>query len=381
MLLEFGLKNFYCFNEGVSISFKLDANCPPSIAMGRNFNTVLGLKGANASGKTHVLKGLAFLCHFCTDSFSSKPDDLIAVDPFYENDSPSELYAEFLVDDINYLYELSITRGEIKREVIYRKKGAKGRTVKIIERVGNALKVGKEFSQLLAIKLRKNASIISTAHQYEFDALEDIYQGFSLVISNVSYAGLNEVPHKIGTVSEFLKSSKTALKFVTDFISKCDTGISDITIIEVKDEKGEKRFAPIFVHKVGKKTFPVTQYTESSGTKALFRNLPSYHVVLKTGGILIIDEFDIHLHPHILPKLIQLFLDPKINKKNAQMIFSTHDAEVLNLLGRYRTYLVNKEDNESFAYRLDEIPGDVLRNDRPILPAYNEGKIGGIPKI
>jgi hypothetical protein len=43
--------------------------------------------------------------------------------------------------------------------------------------------------------------------------------------------------------------------------------------------------------------------------------------------------------------------------------------------------LVNKEDNESFAYRLDEIPGDILRNDRPILPAYNDGKIGGIPKL
>jgi hypothetical protein len=76
-----------------------------------------------------------------------------------------------------------------------------------------------------------------------------------------------------------------------------------------------------------------------------------------------------------------LFLDPETNPNNAQLLFTTHDSEILNGLGRYRTYLVNKVDNECFAYRLDEIPGDILRNDRPILPAYNEGKIGGIPKL
>jgi predicted ATPase len=94
-----------------------------------------------------------------------------------------------------------------------------------------------------------------------------------------------------------------------------------------------------------------------------------------------LDEFDIHLHPHILPKLIKLFLDPRSNPKGAQLLISTHDAEILNMLGRYRTFLVNKVENESFGYRLDELPGDIVRNDRPILPAYNEGKIGGVPRL
>jgi len=50
-------------------------------------------------------------------------------------------------------------------------------------------------------------------------------------------------------------------------------------------------------------------------------------------------------------------------------------------MGKYRTFLVNKTDNESFGYRLDEIPGEMLRNDRSITPIYNAGKIGGIPRI
>jgi hypothetical protein len=50
-------------------------------------------------------------------------------------------------------------------------------------------------------------------------------------------------------------------------------------------------------------------------------------------------------------------------------------------LGKYRTYLVNKKNNESYGYRLDEIPGDILRNDRPVSTPYRNGKIGGVPKI
>lgn len=382
MLLEFGLKNFFCFKEGVSISFELDANCPTSVSMGRDFTTVLGLKGANGSGKTHVLKGLAFLANFCTNSFASKPDETIAISSFFRNEEPSELYAKLRVGDTTYLYEVSLTEKKVVRETIYRKKDAKGRKVKIVERRDDTLSVvGKEFAKLRAMKLRTNASLISTVHQYGFDLLDDLYSSFESTISNVSYSGLAEIPHKINVIAEFLNERKPTFDFVKGFISSCDTGISNIDIVEVKNEQGEEVRVPVFVHKVDGKEKAVTEYTESSGTKALFRNLPSYHLVLATGGLLIMDEFDTHLHPHILPKLIELFLDPKINERDAQIIFSSHDAEILNVLGRYRTYLVNKVENESFAYRLDEIPGDVLRNDRPILPAYNDGKIGGIPRL
>jgi AAA15 family ATPase/GTPase len=382
VLLEFGLENFFSFREGVSISFKLDSNCPANISQGKNFTTVIGIKGANGSGKTHVLKGLAFLVHFCASSFSTKPEDAIGVDTFFDNDQPSELYAEFSINGIAYRYELSVTNTEVKRECIYKKNK---KQIKILERINNELvEKTRAFARLDAIKLRKNASIISTAHQYGFEELGEIYDFFASCMSNVTYSGLNETPHNIYGVSKFLNENEEILKFVKSFIAECDAGISEIEIIEVKgkdDKEGVVQFAPHFVHEVDGEFHHVTQLTESSGTKALFRNLPSYKLVLDRGSVLILDEFDTHLHPHILPKLVQLFLNPKSNPKSAQLLFSTHDAEILNHLGRYRTYLVNKEKNESFAYRLDEIPGDILRNDRPILPAYNEGKIGGIPRL
>jgi hypothetical protein len=50
-------------------------------------------------------------------------------------------------------------------------------------------------------------------------------------------------------------------------------------------------------------------------------------------------------------------------------------------LGKYRTVLVNKEDNESYAYRLDELPGELVRNYRSIVSPYNKGHLGGVPKL
>ena len=104
-------------------------------------------------------------------------------------------------------------------------------------------------------------------------------------------------------------------------------------------------------------------------------------MALEQGGVLLLDEFDINLHPNLLPMLINLFDDPEKNLNNAQMIFSTHDTAIMDRLGKYRTYLVNKENNESFGYRLDEIPGDILRNDRPVSSPYRNGKVGGVPKV
>ena len=188
-------------------------------------------------------------------------------------------------------------------------------------------------------------------------------------------------PLDINETAKDLHKDSEAAKFVEDFIRECDTGISRLNIVETTDAKGEPQFTPFFFHSVGNKEFAVHAYNESSGTKALYRLLPRFKRALDTGGLLLLDEIDAHLHPLLLPKLINLFLDHSTNPNNAQLLFSTHDTRLLDQLGRYRTYLVNKEDNESYTYRLDEIPGDILRNDRPIAPIYSDGRIGGIPRL
>jgi AAA15 family ATPase/GTPase len=380
MLLEYGLTNFLSFKEGVTVSFRLDANCPESVARGKSFTTVMCVKGANGSGKTQLLKGLAFVVYFAFHSFSRAPEEEVTVDSFYGNSSPSEFFVEFGLGASVYRYELVVSSKGVHRETLYR---TIKKCVKLFERIGDSIEYStKAFSGLKQMKFRSNASAISTAHQHEMKELEPINKFFRNIVSNVGYEGLRDQSFlDINQVSRMFSQRPEFLSFARDFIRECDIGIAEIEIIETEMPGEKKRYSPVFLHSVDGKNSPVSAPNESSGTKQLFRNLFAYKLVLSTGGVLVLDEFDIYLHPHILPKLIDLFMDPEKNKKNAQLLFTTHSLEIIDISGRYRTYLVNKDENVSFAFRLDEVPGDMLRNDRSLIPAYREGRIGGVPRL
>ena len=166
-------------------------------------------------------------------------------------------------------------------------------------------------------------------------------------------------------------------------LSKNNTHIQNSYLIKTrKDEQNNDVFYPVFIHTVeSQKSEPLLYEMESSGTKALYNKLEFYYLTLKSGGVLVLDEFDINLHPDILPHLLNLFIKKENNPLNAQIIFTTHSNELMDILGRYRTYLVQKENGESFCYRLDELPAELLRNDRPISTPYRKHLIGGYPKI
>jgi AAA15 family ATPase/GTPase len=384
VLLEFGFRNFFSFREGATVSFRLDSNCPASISGGQQFSTVLGIKGANGAGKTHLLKALAFIREFCVSSFNYEPGGLIPFSSYFENRDATEIYVEFLSNGAEYRYELVLTDTEVIRETAFR---TKARKTKIFERTGEKLETQKALSGLQTIKLRKNASIISTAHQYERTEISDIYKFFKKIFTNVGYNGFRNPFLNLQAASKFMDEHEEIFDFATKFISECDVGVSQINIMkEKKDEINETHaeerheYTPMFSHRAQGKENWIHPATESSGTKAIFRALAIYKLALETGGIVVLDEFDIHLHPHILPKILELFTNSENNPKNAQLIVSTHDDRIMDILGKYRTILVNKEENESFAYRLDEIQGDVIRNDRSMVAAYNDGKIGGVPR-
>jgi len=82
-----------------------------------------------------------------------------------------------------------------------------------------------------------------------------------------------------------------------------------------------------------------------------------------------------------LPELLKLFTNNETNPLQAQFLFTTHDADILDIMGQYRTYIIDKENNESFCYRLDEIPGSPIRNDRSLSKIYKAGKVGGTPQL
>lgn len=100
---------------------------------------------------------------------------------------------------------------------------------------------------------------------------------------------------------------------------------------------------------------------------------------LKIGGIVIIDELEIKLHPAIVVRLLELFNDPEVNTGKGQIIFSSHMPALIDLLGKYHTYLVEKNDQKSEVYPLSDFPE--ARADQKLAPLYLAGKFGGVPRI
>ena len=375
MLLSFGGRNFYSFKEDFDVSLEHKDEVL----------SILGIKGANASGKTNVVRALSYIRMFMYDSFSQiQPEEGMLCKSFFDGTDSTELYIHFKTGDIEYKYEIEFTQNFLIKEVLSRKESRW--STMIIREEQNIVECIKELDELKTINLnRTNASIISIAHQYGQKELEVFYSFSENIATNVNIEGkMTNNDHFLGykEVSKYYFKEKKLLDYIVKVLNIADTGISGIDIVETEDKITKKlMYEPLFHHKVCRKTYKLQYFNESSGTQLLYRQLGAYFTALKFGSVIAYDEFDIGLHPDISLMIIDWFENKKINKNGAQLIFTSHHSEVIDKLGKYRLVLVNKEDNESYLYRLDEIPGDILRPDRSIMPAYNSHKIGGRPKV
>ena len=388
MILRFGFRNFLSFEEGVECSFESDYEGISKV------NTLLSIRGANGAGKTNLLKALAFFMDFVANSFNLKPDAPTGVIPFFNSQKPTDFFVEFKTEDVEspvFLYELSLTKEKVVSERITR---TIHRSTTIIERHENSIETIADFSELKRIKIRSNASLISCAHQNEIKALNSIYYIFYMVISNItlshSYMTLffdcaeDYGKPMLSCSAQFYYKNKELLDKAKKFISECDIGIRDIQIKKEQSIDGEEVFSPIFYHQRGEEIYPLPYSSESRGTQFLFINLLHFlHVSQRPHSLLIFDELDMSLHPFLTKKIISLFIEP--NEKDAsscgQMVFTAHDTTIIDTLKADKSFLLNKEGNESFGYRIDECSSAIIRKDRSIRTPYEQGRIGGVPNI
>lgn len=389
MILRFGFKNFSSFKDGAEVSFLFDGNTPDDISNGQKIGTVLGIKGANGSGKTNILKALSFISLLGSFGFNddkskdtlNKKKKFLPVDAFFGSSEPTEFYIEFIENGIEYYYEVDIKDFEIHREALWKK--IKTRR-KVFERNNNEIvHCVSSLDELRNIELRPTTSILTLPTLYKFKnnmrELVDSYWFFLRMIVNVAYDGYCDLNAGLSETSKAYKSDVLLLAFMKELVKFSDSSIVDVEIISSVDNEGDEIYYPLFIHQQGEVRHKVTYSRESSGTRKIYDIIGAYFLVLKDGGLLALDEFDIHLHAAVLPKILELFTNPKINRRGAQFIFTSHNTEIIDNLGKYRTILVNKEESESYCYRLDEIPGTMIRNDRSIAPLYMENKIGGMP--
>jgi len=382
MLLSYGAKNFFCFKDWMEIDLSLNSKVPEEISRSMKAATALCVKGANASGKTNALKAISFISFFCSDSFSQKPDAEILFEPFFDSQEPSEFFTKFEIEGFEYLYELVASKKEVVSEKIFK---IESKEELVLHRGGTKIIKNSLFDETkFNLSDRKNASIISVARQFLIPELEKFFTFFNNMISNVSYLGYIK-PRQINVeiLAKIYKEDTNMFEFTKKYLKEFDTGIVDVAIQGNEDVKGESKqdLFPEFFSDVDGEQKKLGFIQQSRGTQELFQLLSWYCTVLKKGGVLILDEFDVFLHPDILPHLVNMFTCQETNPKNAQLVFSTHNTDIIDFMGKYRTVIVEKEHGKCFCYRLDEIGDRILRNDRPISPIYKTGRLGGVPKI
>jgi hypothetical protein len=184
----------------------------------------------------------------------------------------------------------------------------------------------------------------------------------------------------LGVLDFYSESDNEKIKKEAEkLLSQFDLGLNSFNIKKEKKEKGFSLNVKVAHSFSGRTEFLPMEY-ESSGTKQLFILLKSILVALSNGGIVVLDEFDVNLHPEIVSTLFDLFVQPDTNPKNAQLLFSTHSHRILNSLDKYQIILIEKNsEGKSEAWRLDDVTG--VRADDNYYSKYIAGAYGAIPKL
>ena len=402
MIHSFSCKNFYSFNDPVTVSFVVNDKAPDNdgyfrTSSGSRLSKIETVIGPNASGKTNLLKVLPFLKWLIVDSFVSNPSELLPIKPFLFGESkklPSELSVDFEIAENIYTYTFILSDKIILAEElkIRNKTSQKVTSKKMFSREWDE-KTGKyslddiNFNLPKDFPLRTNASVISTAIRLSHKESQDVLSFWQKVGTNVIEPGwvgdwlLRSGNQQLLEALDFFSESKNeALKKAAEkLLSRFDLGLESFNIKKEKKENSVSINVQV-THSFGGQTEYLPMQYESSGTKQLFVLLKTILLVLDKGGVAVLDEFDVNLHPEMVRALFELFIQPETNPTNAQILFSTHSHLILSKLDKYQIILIEKNGKgASESWRLDDVSG--VRADDNYYAKYIAGAYGAVPKF
>ncbi len=345
--------------------------------------------GPNAGGKSNLIRAFSFLQQFVLLSSSAfQEKQKIPLQPFRLNTELESEASEFSVDfvcmNVRFNYQIALNEDRVVREELYafpknyrqtwftRKWNPARKTYDC--RYGASFKgEHKAWEQMT----RANALYLSTAVQFNSEQLKPIFLWFKdeLVILLKSDA-IQE------TSFQFLKDPNT-LPWIRKFMECADIGIEDFQLIE-EDAPPLKKTSIKTQHKLlnsNRKVFFDLFQDESDGTQRLFLQAGGWLKALHEGLVLCVDELDLHLHPNLVRYLIELFHNPKINQKNAQLIFTTHDTSLLDtdLFRRDQVWFIQKDERQGS--RLYSLLDFKPRKGEALGKGYLQGRYGALPFI
>jgi hypothetical protein len=402
MLLEFTVGNFLSFKD--KKTFSLEAGSitehKDNVVKEGKYKVLRSavIYGANSSGKSNFIKALDFMVETVKNSSKLNSTDKLKAKPFLLNNetenTPSFFEIIFVVSNIleidkRYRYGFEIDNDKIHSEWLYLLNGNSKKEDLYFIRNNEGIGVADVFEEAkgLESKTRDNGLFISLVDQFNIDIGKKIMRHLSAIYV------LSGIDHEKSVVAMNVMYKDEGLKLAIDgFINNLNLGFDNFKLSGDSEISFKKRISTLhkkFDHKgkfISDVEFKLDE-NESSGTNKLF-DLSGYLVfALHYGLQLIIDELDSKLHPILTQEIIKLFNNSETNPRNAQLIFTTHDTNLLgaNLFRRDQIWFTEKDDFEATdMYSLLEFKdedGKTIRKDRSFEADYIRGRYGAIPYI
>lgn len=346
--------------------------------------------GANASGKSNLLLAFYFMVNYVLTSHERQLNIPTGRIPFKFDsatpEKPSVFEVVFIAEQIKYVYGFSANDQKIIDEYLYYYPN--GRKAIVFEREDTdnyRFTSDVELQERLKERNTHNKLYLSTAANWNYKKILPVFDWFA------SCRVLNtRLESAYGTNGADLLDDKYREK-IARLLSVADFGIQ---ALKIKD--GATSFTGVLtgildnveaVHQVKNKngecaSYPLNMSEESTGTNTYFRLIGEVEKALETGCLLVADEMDAYLHPLLTQHIVSLFNSADNNPHGAQLIFSSHNTNFLDLdlMRRDQIWFTEKDENTGATdlYSLVDFP---VRKDAKVEKGYLLGRYGAIPFI